>query len=267
VTTRRWLDGVPHDAPAWPAGLERGFGLFETMAVLDGRVRLLERHLARLAGGCERLGLAAPPRSTLVAELERAAAMPGVAVLKLVLTRGDRDGSPDGTTRFLQATGPRVRPAEWWHAGVRVHRCARRLGTSPALAGLKHLGRLDLELARSEWRDPDVAEGLLADVHGRIVCGTMTNVFAVVDGQLVTPDLAHGGVAGVMRGALLEAWRDTGHEVVVRELRETELDRATEVFLTNALIGAWPVRQLGERGLRPGVRVREAQAFVARWSP
>jgi 4-amino-4-deoxychorismate lyase len=268
MNTLRWVDGSPVDAgAASPVGWERGVGLFETMAVAAGRVRLLERHLARLSSGCARLGLSLPPQEQLRTELEAAAALPGVGVLKLVVVQG-RPGSdaPDGSTRCLQATGPRHRPAEWWRSGVRVHVCRLRLGPAPALAGLKHLGRLELHLARAEWRDPEIAEGLLADVHGRIVCGTMTNVFAVVDSQLVTPDLMQGGVAGVMRAELLEAWRDAGVDVAVRELHEQDLERATEVFLTNALIGAWPVRQLGLRLLSPGARVREAQAFGARCS-
>jgi 4-amino-4-deoxychorismate lyase len=267
MTVHRWIDGAPvAGSSAPPRGFEHGVGLFETMAVVRGRVRLLEGHLARLAEGCTRIGLPLPRREQLTAEIESACALPGVAVLKLVIVQGRADGEADGATRLLQATGPRERPADWWVSGVRVHRCALRLGPAPALAGLKHLGRLELHLARAEWRDPEVAEGILADVHGRVVCGTMTNVFAVIDTQLVTPDVSRAGVAGVMRAALLDAWRHEGREVVVRDLHERELDRATEVFLTNALIGAWPVRQLGERRLVPGSRVREAQAFAARWS-
>jgi 4-amino-4-deoxychorismate lyase len=94
----------------------------------------------------------------------------------------------------------------------------------------------------------------------------MTNVFAVVDNRIVTPDTSRGGVAGVMRGALLDAWRDAGRPVQVRDLTLDDLLRADEVFLTNALIGAWPVRRLGEREFAPGPIAREAQALVAGWS-
>jgi 4-amino-4-deoxychorismate lyase len=163
----------------------------------------------------------------------------------------------------LEATGPRERPPAWWRDGVAVHRCATRWTRSPAYAGLKHLDRRELTAARAEWQDPAIAEGVLLDVHGRVVCGTMTNVFAVVDNHLVTPDPDDGGVAGVMRAALLDAWRAAGREVAVGGLEAGSLDRADEIFLTNALIGAWPVRRLGDRSLEPGPVVREAQAFVA----
>lgn len=267
MTLATWIDGAPVDTVRMPwAGLEQGDGVFETMAVVGGRVRLLDRHLARLAAGCERLALPLPDASTLRIELATAAAQPGAAVLKLIVARGRPGGDTRGATRLLYATGPRVRPQEWWNDGVNVHLCRLRLAPVPALAGLKHLSRLELRLARAEWTDERIAEGLLLDVHGAALCGTMTNVFAVVDDRLVTPDTARGGVAGVMRAALLDAWRAAGQPVQVRELPIDELSTASEIFLTNALIGAWPVRRLGERVLAPGGVVREAQAYVAGWS-
>jgi 4-amino-4-deoxychorismate lyase len=267
MTLATWLDGVRVAAVPVPwTGLEQGDGVFETMAVVGGRVRLLDRHLARLAAGCARLRLPLPDATTLRAELAAAAGAPGAAVLKLIVARGRPGGGGEGSARLLYATGPRPRPAAWWSEGVQVHRCALRLAPSPALAGLKHLSRLELRLARAEWSDPAIADGLLLDVHGAVLCGTITNVFAVVDNAVVTPDTARGGVAGVMRAALLAAWRAAGRRVDVRELRADELERAAEVFLTNALVGAWPVRRLGERAYAPGPVVREAQAWVAGWS-
>lgn len=262
--TATWIDGRRAEGLPLPLhGLEQGDGVFETMAVVSGRIRLLPRHLARLTAACERLGLPLPAADVLVAELVAAAAWPGAAVLKLIVARGRPGGAAEGATRLLYAAGPRLRPAQWWTDGVAVHRCRLRLAPVPALAGLKHLSRLELRLARAEWTEPGVAEGVLLDVHGAVLCGTMTNVFACIDHQLVTPDPRRGGVAGVMRAALLEAWGNAGRAVVVRELHGEELERASEVFLTNALIGAWPVRRLGEHVLLPGPFAREAQAFVA----
>jgi 4-amino-4-deoxychorismate lyase len=267
MTLATWIDGARADAMPVPwSGLEQGDGVFETMAVVGGRVRLLERHLARLATGCARLALPLPDHARLRSELATAAAVPGAGVVKLIVARGRPGGAVDGATRLLYAAGPRQRPPAWWSEGVIVHLCALRLAPVPELAGLKHLSRLELRLARAEWTDPSVAEGLLQDVHGAVLCGTMTNVFAVVDSRLVTPDTARGGVAGVMRAALLDAWRAAGRAVQVRELRAAELERAGEIFLTNALVGAWPVRRLGEREFAPGPAVREAQAYVAGWS-
>jgi len=264
-----WLDGVPlADALPLDRGLEFGDGLFETIAVADGRARLLARHLARLAAGCARLGIAAPPAATLAAELEAAARRPGTGLLKLIVTRG-AGGSGYGadpaapTRRWLAALPARARPAAWARDGVAVRLLETRLAEQPLLAGLKHLNRLEQVLARRELDGhPALQEGLLRDVRGRLVCGTMSNVFAVIDNRLVTPALERAGVAGVMRAALIEAWRAAGVAVTERDLEPAELDGASELFLTNALIGVWPVRALGARVLAPGRYAREGQAWA-----
>lgn len=266
-----WVDGVASAHLRVPdRGLEYGDGLYETMAVVHDRVRLLDRHLARLAHGCERLGMPMPDAATLRTEIAAAAHVHDAGVVKLVVTRGagGHGYAPlpgAAPTRIVIASATRPRPAEWWSDGVKLRRCALQLGAQPVLAGLKHLNRLEQVLARAEWQDPGIADGLLLDVHDHVVCGTMTNVFAVLDGVAVTPALDQAGVAGVMRAALLDALPRVGAPVAVRALRWEELAQASEVFVTNALIGAWPVRDLDGRRFAPGPVVRRAQALVAEW--
>ncbi len=249
-------------------GLEFGDGLFETIAVEDGRPRRLERHLARLAAGALRLGITPPSATTLAGEIRRAAASPGVGVVKLIVTRGAGGtgyvASPQSTARYeVHATPPRVRPASFREAGVAARFCALKLAEQPLLAGIKHLNRLEQVLARAEWTDPAIAEGLLLDVHGRLVCGTMSNVFIAIGPDLVTPLLTRAGVSGVMRGVLLEAFRGAGVRVIERDVDPAELASASEVFLTNALIGAWPVRELASHRWPAGPFARRAQAWAA----
>lgn len=264
-----WVDGqAANSLPLPDRGLEFGDGLYETLAVREGGLRLLDRHLARLQEGCRRLAIDAPARATLVAELRRAAAVPGAGLVKLVLTRGAGGTGyvADAVTprRIVQAFLPRIRAPEWATQGVAVRRCRLRLAEQPALAGLKHLNRLEQVLARREWADPAIAEGLTSDVHGYVVCGTMTNVFAVYADSIVTPELARCGVAGVVRAQALDWLAEAGHRVVVRDLRDAELDAAREIFLTNAVIGAWPVRALDGRTYEPGPVCRELQQRLAR---
>jgi len=265
-----WQDGVPLGAAArLDRGLEFGDGLFETIAVVAGRPRLIDRHLARLADGCARLGIAAPARAALAAELGAAARLEGTGLLKLIVTRGaggtgyaaEAAAPPQ---RWLQAAPARPRPAALARDGVAVRLLATRLAEQPLLAGLKHLNRLEQVLAQRELAaGPAAQEGLMLDVHGRLVCGTMTNVFAVIDHCLVTPSLGRAGVAGVMRAALLANWRAAGVPVEVRDVEPAELERASELFLSNALIGVWPVAALGPRALAPGPYARQAQAWIA----
>ena len=264
-----WIDGNVVD-PAEPLdrGLEFGDGLFETLAVVAARPRLLERHLARLGSGAERLGIVLPAIELMRRELASAAATPGTAVLKLVVTRG-RGGrgysaEPQAPSRrWLAALGARVRPGEWQHDGVAVRICSTRLAEQPVLAGLKHLNRLEQVLARREWVEPSIAEGLMLDLHGRLICGTMSNVFAVIDEVLVTPSLTRAGVAGVMRALFIDSFRAAGCAVQERDLEPVELESASEVFLSNALIGAWPVRALAAQRWPVGPWTRRAQEMVA----
>ena len=266
-----WIDGERQTASATlDRGLEFGDGLFETMAVRGGRVRLLERHLERLYAGAARLGIAAPATAALRAELEGAAAEPGCGALKLILSRGAgghgyRTDPGLASRRWLAALPPRTRPASWADAGVAVRLCATRLAEQPLLAGLKHLNRLEQVLARREWSDPEIGEGLMCDVHGRLVCGTLSNVFLVTNGSIVTPQLTRCGVAGVMRAAVLAALRAAGSAVEERDVEVAEIAAASEVFLTNALIGAWPVRRLEGWQRAPGPVVRGVQARVEGW--
>ena len=265
-----WLDGIAVRGGApLDRGLEFGDGLFETVAVVDGRPRLLARHLARLALGCARLGIAMPAAELLAAEVGEAARLPGTGLVKLVVTRGAGGtgyGADPGAAarRWLVAAPARHRPAAYARDGVAVRHLATRLAEQPLLAGLKHLNRLEQVLARRELAaDVAAQEGLMRDVQGRLVCGTMSNVYAVIDNRLVTPSLERAGVAGVVRAALLDDWRAAGAAVEVRDVEPAELDGASEVFLTNALIGVWPVATLGARTLAPGPWARAAQALVA----
>ena len=95
----------------------------------------------------------------------------------------------------------------------------------PRLAGVKSLNRLENVLARAEWRDPAIREGLLADPAGRLVEGTMSNVFFVARGALVTPDLSRCGVSGAQRERVLDLARADGIACEVRDAAFEELRR------------------------------------------
>ncbi len=77
------------------------------------------------------------------------------------------------------------------------------LGVSPALAGFKHLNRLENVLARSRLAGTGCDEAILCTATGEVVGGTMSNLFAVLDGALLTPPIESAGVRGVMREVVL----------------------------------------------------------------
>ncbi len=123
--------------------------------------------------------------------------------------------------------------------------CGITLSRSSALSGIKHLNRLEQVLARAEWKDPQIQEGLLADDTGHFIEATMSNLFLVANKQLVTPSLQYSGVAGVIRGLICERLAPKFKlKVSESEITLDEIVHADEVFLTNSIIGIWPVRQL-----------------------
>jgi 4-amino-4-deoxychorismate lyase len=273
------IDGQRFDAssasvPVLERALHYGDALFETMACLEGRPRLLERHLRRLALGCNRLGLEAPPAGLLASELADLARGTSRAVIKLLLTRGVALARG-----YALAGGERPRRIAlryaWPHEdsaaqveGVRVRLATLRLGENPALAGIKHCNRLEQVLARREWTDPTIAEALLFSSSGALVSGTLSNVFLVQGSKLLTPLIDRCGVAGVMRGLVLEMASAAGIPAQERRLDAAELETAEELFLTNAVNGIRPVRELAgvRRARGPVTRVlqeRLAAHFAA----
>jgi len=238
-------------------GFQYGDGLFETLRIRDGRPCLWSAHMARLAHGCERLGLPMPDEALLCDEADRLCRGEADGVLKIVLTRGSggRGYRPpqDSTPMRLLARFPTPDyPPENRTQGVAVRICDTRLGLNPALAGFKHLNRLEQVLARAEWDDIDIAEGLMQDIEGNVIEGTMSNLFVVQAGTLRTPELSRCGVAGVMRAQVMAGAEALGIPVGEGRLGLRDLAAADELFLCNSVIGIWPVRRLARRDYVPG---------------
>ncbi|MBL8226181.1 MAG: aminodeoxychorismate lyase [Chromatiales bacterium] len=252
--------------PADDRGLAYGDGLFETLALREGGVRFVEAHLARLARGCARLAIPMPDGGLLRTQL--AAVSDGVAhgVVKIVLTRGPGPrgyappASPEPTLIVSCHPGE---PRSGIAAPLRVRDCATPVASSPALAGLKTLNRLEQVLARAEWRDPAIGEGLMRDEAGWYAGGTASNLFVVRDGTLLTPGLGRRGVRGIMRDAVLAASARLGIASAEADLGRADLDGATEMFLTSALIGIAPVGEFDGRRLATGPVTRRLRAELA----
>ncbi|MEK7262541.1 MAG: aminodeoxychorismate lyase, partial [Pseudomonadota bacterium] len=243
-----------------------GDGLFETIAVHRGTPLLWERHAQRLLAGAVRLDMPPPETALLRAETDRLCRGVERGVLKIIFTRGisGRGYRPDAsasTTRALSLSPWPDYPPSWSGEGVVVRLCQTRLASQPRLAGLKHLNRLEQVLARAEW-DDEYAEGLMQDESGNIVEGTMTNIFLVEGATLRTPDMTRCGVEGVMRGAVLEQAGRLGIICRVGPVTAIQLEQADELFLTNSLIGLWPVRRIENRSYTIGQTTRKIQQAI-----
>jgi len=242
-------------------GLTYGDGLFETVLFVAGRAPLWPRHMARLVEGCARLLLPVPDTELLAYETAQACAGLPRAVARITFTRGAGPrgyASPDSVqaTRIVAGSSAPIAPPDWYHFGTRVRLCTLRLSEQPRLAGIKHLNRLEQVLARAEWNDANIAEGILCDGAGRVIGATAANLFALSGGRLVTPGLERCGVAGVARAEVLAQRADCE----VRDLTMTELMQADEVFLSNSVRGIVPVTALGDRCWPVGEVTRALQA-------
>jgi 4-amino-4-deoxychorismate lyase len=223
-------------------GLQYGDGVFETMRVRRGQVRLLEYHVERLDMSCRRLDIAGPPLGALRREIARIAALRREGILKLIVTRGSgpRGYRPTGRERCTRILALHALPkgiVAGRSTAVRLRLCATPLGLNPRLAGLKTLNRLESVVARAEWSDTRIWEGLMRDVDENIVCGTMSNLFLRRGSSLMTPVLDRCGVAGVMRRWVLERAVELGLSAVERRIRWQNLRQADEVFMSNAVVG------------------------------
>ncbi|MEE9140866.1 MAG: aminodeoxychorismate lyase [Alphaproteobacteria bacterium] len=256
------INGRPGDSVAvQDRGFQYGDGVFETIKVTDGSREFWGRHMARLGTGCARLGL--PPPDERALEREAAELSKGVArgVLKIIVTRGTggrgyRPPELPEPTRVVSLHPWPDYPDEYWQKGVRVRLCEAWLSDQPLLAGIKHLNRLEQIVARQEWDDPDVAEGLMRDAQGFVVEGTMTNLFLVKGRILRTPEIDRCGVAGVMRAVILDLADRLSIPAVVGRVSVAEAAAADSLFLTNSVIGIWPVRAFEETTYAPSALTR-----------
>lgn len=233
---------VDHQAPFDDRGLAYGDGLFETVLMRDGVPVLWRYHTARLARGCQHLGLPLPCQAALdatwqgdpTAELE---------VLKLILTRGSGGlgyAQPDKITpRLLSRRMPFQPSVMRWQQGVTVRLCDLRLSRQPRLAGIKHLNRLENVLARQEWTDASVDEGVLVDSEGLVVEAISMNVFWQQAGQVLTPFLDQCGVAGTLRAALIDQGAVAQASLPLHQLADVE-----QLWVANSVQGMWPVTTL-----------------------
>lgn len=263
------VNGQPVDrVTTLDRGLLYGDGVFETLAVYAGEPNFWERHIKRLQYGCERLGMGPVNETQLAEECRSLVGGSRRAVLKIIITRGSggrgyRLPEQPRATRIIQLHAWPVWPAHCAEHGIRTRICHTRLGHNPALAGIKHLNRLEQVLARREWDDPDIMEGLMLDTDGYPVEGTMSNLFMVKDALLLTPDLTRCGVAGIMRGWVLDMAKQHDVDVRVQQIKLQTLLHADEVFVCNSLTGIWPVTGIDEQVFGKGAVTSRLQTLLA----
>ncbi len=236
-------------------GLAYGDGVFRTLRTRAGQPLWWRDHYRKLAADCAALGLACPDEARLHAEV-CGAAVAGEGVVRITVTRGAGTRGyavPPGlvTTRIVSPAPLPAYAEDTAPDDVTVRWCTLRLARQPRLAGIKHLNRLENVLARAEWDDPAIFEGLLCDDGGAVIGGVMSNLLVARGGDLYTPDLSQCGVAGVARARLLRAAARLGIRTHIDRLPPAAILAADEVMICNSVIGVRRVARLDTKAWPP----------------
>ena len=278
-------------------GLAYGDGFFTTMGVIDGQILWLDYHQQRLNSHATALQLHLDSH-LLLTILKTHAKQLQQGMLKLIVTRASQEvrgygympsESGSACEVWLKSSPMSITTAQSLPIAVNgqfipLQPAASAICLSsqiaclpPPLAGLKSLNRLDNVLASGELYaikakaledniKPSFGEGLLRDMSGQWVEGTMSNVFYQLSqspvakssnrphaqsnsnylsaGQWYTPSMAQSGVAGVMRQVIIDELSTTKNPVIIRSLRDDDLPHLSRLFFCNALRGIMPMTSL-----------------------
>ncbi len=251
---KQWVNGAECSTiDTRDRGLSYGDGVFETMVHRNNELEHWLFHYDRLKHGCDKLKIRCPREQQLADEIASCVtAASQHQIIKLILTRGIGTrgyrtlGSEEANRILIQSDWPDY-PDDYASQGINIHICDTRLSHQPLLAGIKHLNRLEQVIARSEWND-EYTEGLMLDQKGHVIEGTMSNLFISHDGKtLLTPKLDDCGVQGIQRRIIMTKATDLGIPVSESTISLDEVLSAKAVFLTNRIIGIWPVKQIKDQ--------------------
>lgn len=260
------------DIDSGERGFHYGDGIFETIAIRNGQPRLWEYHVERLTTGCKRLGLETPRAAALyqrlLAALEESGHNKEFCTGKIIVTAGTSQRGYGRRVPTTPAVYVGIYPAvalnrRAYEKGVATIVCETRLAIGSPVAGLKTLNRIEQVLARSECLTTGAFEGLTLDAEDRLICGTMSNVFIVIDKQVTTASLERCGVAGTMRRHVIETLAGAGSEVAIRDLTGADLPGADEVFISNSQVGVVPVSRCGDLKWPVGDVTRDIMNLLA----
>lgn len=270
MTINVWVNGqLVGEQPALSAldhGVTVGDGVFETCKVVDGRVFARARHHDRLDRSLTGLGLPPADRDHLdegiAAVLD---GLSGLVRLRYTVTAGigplgsERIGNPMSYIAMATAIDPppettTVLPVEW----TRNERSA--------VAGLKTTSYAENAVALAAAKATGATEAILGNTRGDLCEGTGSNIFVVVDGEVLTPPLEDGPLAGITRELAIEWGREAGIPVHEKTLPMSILQSCDEAFLTSSTRDVQGISAIGDRQLpaeRP-VTAAMVKAFAAR---
>ena len=230
-------------------GFLYGYGLFETMRAYNSKIFLLERHLKRLLGSAEIIGLASN-----LSEIDLGRACLDTlrangledARLRLTVSRGEVDPFP-GTgisstpTVLVTARGYTPLSAGTYNRGFKAGVSSLRRCRQSLISRIKSANYLVSVLAKMEAETAGLDEALLLNESGFIAEGSVSNIFFATSSSLVTPPLESGILPGITREVVIELADTLGINVAERDVRLADLGQFDEAFLTNSVMEIMPL--------------------------
>lgn len=241
-------------------GLVVGDGVFETILLHHGAAFALERHLDRLERSARGLGIAAPPRAVITDAITSTVveAHQTSGRIRVTVTAGNGplgSGRDPGNPTLVVA----IAALGDVHEVADVATVPFRRNEFGALTGLKTTSYGENALALAKAVEVGADEAIFQNTSGMLCEGTGSNVFIVIDGELITPTLSSGCLAGITRDLVLESGLGDERDVPFSEF---SAERVDEAFLTSTLRGVQPIATIDGAALRvaPGAFTKEAAA-------
>lgn len=253
-------------------GLLLGDGLFETMRAYHGQVFRFDRHFERLRRSIEFLKIPFSSSKEAVRgaldQLLEANQLQD-AYIRLMVWRGEGGGLDPETcsSAKLAIIARSFSPysSELYEYGMKGAIVSIRQNEGSPLSRMKSLSFLPNIVAKMEAKAKGADEGILLNTKGSVAEGTVSNLFLVLKGQLLTPSLESGVLLGITREAVLELAKGEGINAIEREIAISELMSSEEVFLTNTLMEVMPMTSIDGLPIgdgRPGpITKRLANAY------
>jgi len=254
-------------------GLLLGDGLFETILAVSGRPFLLERHCRRLKLSAAAINIELPCELPKISsDIEKLISMEELgdkeAYVRLTLTRGAESGKllleKTAEPTFLIMVREYLRyPDSFYEQGVEVVSSSSiiRSSSSP-VHRIKSTSYIENIMLRHAAADKKAFEAVVFNEKGQLCEGSFTNVFCVIDGEMVTPDDGCNLLPGITRDYVMEICARENIPARKGILTREDASGAAEMFLTNSLIGIMPVRRLDGAGVGEECPGKETQMLM-----
>jgi branched-chain amino acid aminotransferase len=263
-----WVNGelVP-TAAAKVSVLDHGFtvadGVFETLLVNDGQIFALDRHLARLTKSAIGLGLAVPDLTLItegISQVLSANQKVEFGRVRITVTSGV---GPLGSDRISSDPTMVISLAEQpeWPVSTAILLVPWTRNENSPLAGLKTTSYAENVYALAAAKRHGFSEAVFCDTSGRLCEGTGSNIFLIKNEQIITPSESSGLLRGVTRDLVIELARESGFDVVERDVDPMELRSADEIFITSSTRDVHPVTELANLDATDAVVDRRSLEF------